>query len=1252
MSVLLQIERELVACNQARFEKVSGLLLGARGIRGISLLGSVEGKDKTRTGVPDIYASNDGRTFIFLACTTITGASAVKTKLLGDIDECTNTEKTGVELKRIDKLFLAFNSNLPPSALQDVADYGLSKNIAIEFLSLSEIALDLQRQYGWIAADELSVALDTGQFLPIDAFVNAYDHGKLATSLDTQFRFRETLVTEGLQALAAPGSVLVIAGPAGTGKTRLALEIARQVLERESTCQVHCVYNKDLPLFDDLNRYFSPPANYFILVDDANRVNGRTHILDLTKQSNDIRTYRFILTVRDYAENEVVRNVQLLGASYQRLSVGPLTRQELNEYLEKEFGITNDLFKSQIWALSHGNARLATMAAKEAVKTNNLATIHDVTDLYELYFSDIADVLKEPENALLKALGILSVLRHIRQRDAETSIRIQEAFGLTKEAFWIAIDRLHDLEFVDLHGHEVAKVSDQVLATFCFYLCFVKHKTLSFEALIRHFEKSALERIQEAVYGACNTMNVDTVRKVIDAPVIAAIEQSPPEQQLRLLKPFWFVDTSLTLRIAHDLILALPDNPVTDDMKWEEKNISFNEDPILSVLAQLRYSVEVDLASAIDLVFLYLTKRPEQSGKILKLLTEAGGFGFDRHSYRNKYAVQRLVADHVVAAAQSPHHSALLIEVANKFLAIEFDSSFCEDRSTVTFCHFGLEDCAEITHIRKTLWGSLKIYFRSGKYTERICFLLLNYARQHCRQPATDILRSDAIELEEWADLLDPSSYLHCIIIHALHRRLHWSGINVFEAVVHRFDCPAFKLRKLVSLDIHERQDSAFDYDAYERLKADRMFARYGSMSENDLLGFIALCQEIRNAKDGNNDDHVLRISVMRLFETIGEKNPQQLSELTRAYLRLGDPLEYGGWSWMPTLLRGIGKARTRAIIEIHQFPGQQAWLLSMYAALGEADIEKEDVEDILGLLENPTMGLPALGVLRRYEKFEPKILPKIVRLVLATRGEQAGSILDSLFSYPGTELEWLRSQFDNDIEILKTAYFTAQGNDRRSSGHFDYDARLFSLILDLAPDFISDYVQYRYANQKWLSEYDENHRDFECLWARNDWPKLLIDLIDAICGNSNDHGIGNYLAAWFPHSGGYMRSTLTGPGEEAVFHLVRNRARDQIAMQTVFRTLCSVDAKQRLAAFREFLSLNKSLEAFKKLPLSSSQMSSTDGSFLTQYRNKIHFIEELKGLLPGMEFIGHRAYLNEEIRSVQASITSEEEREFVGSYL
>ncbi|WGS87699.1 hypothetical protein [Methylomonas sp. UP202] len=1249
MSVFLQIERELQACNQARFEKVSGLLLGARGVKGIALLGSVEGKDKTRTGVPDIYATQDGKTFTFLACTTITGASAVKSKLFDDIGECSNEKKTGISSESIIKLFLAFNSNLQPAILQEIANYGATKNIEVEFLSLSEIALDLQRQYRWIAADKLGIRPDTGQFLPIDAFVKAYDHGKLATPLDTKFHFREPFVAESIEHLTATSSVLIISGPAGTGKTRLALEVAKQVNERDPTCQIHCVYNRDLPLFDDLNNYFSAPGNYLILVDDANRINGRIHILELIKQANDARAYRFILTVRDYAEKEVIRDAKLSTDQLKKLSVGPFSHKELTEYLENEFGILNDAYQIQIWNLSQGNARLATMAAKEAVKHNDLSAIRDVTELYELYFSDIATALNESEKDLFKALGIISVLRHIRQRDEETLINIQNAFGVTKENFWLSIDRLHDLEFVDLHGHEVAKVSDQILATFCFYLCFIKHKALSFENLFLHFEKPALDRIKDAVYAACNTMNAKSVLSVINNPLISAIQLSPPNEQLRLLEPFWFVDRDLTLRIIHERISKLDDLPLPEELTWDDNNFA-DDDSILSVLENFSHAPnEHEVSLAIDLILLYFAKRPENAGRVLKSLTKAGGFGFNRDSHNFGYIIQRMVTEQVIHAAVSSNHEALLIQVAKRFLAFEFDSDYMQDRNTVAICHYGLETCDEIIYIRTKLWAVLKDKFRQHKHDLAISSMLLDYTQQFCRNPIADILKIDSQELLEWSELLSPANYLHCVIIDKLHERLRHSGINLFDPIVGRFNCPAFEFRKLMTTDLQDNSDESLDFQTLEKNRDERIFKRFGYMSKTEIPNFIATCQEIQAANDNGYDNFTTRFCVSRLFEMIGGNNPRQLAELTHAYLELGDPLDFRGWPWIPTLIRGIGKAETKTIIEAHNFPTKSAWLLSLYIALDDCETEPEDIEQILSLLEDDTLEVPLFEVLRRYEKFETNIIPKVISLVLSTRTSCAGYALYCLLSFPGIDRDWLKSKFENDLELLKTAYFAVQRDERSLARYFDHHAKLFNLILDLAPEFISEYVKQRFIGKRWLSEFDENHRDYSCLWQRDDWPDLLIKLSDVIV--AKDRFTQGYLSAWFPHASGQIIPTLSNNIEEAVLYLIQNRACNQEVMRQVFYTLCSTNEKHRLAAFQEFLYINKSLDDFKALPLKSNFMSSKNGDFITQYRSQINFIEQLKQFLNGIDFISHRAYLNEQIRFIQDQVISAEEREFIESY-
>lgn len=1251
MSVLTQIEQELASCNQARFEKIVGVLLKARGISGLTLLGTVTGKDKTKTGIPDIYATKNGDTFEFVACTTITGTSAVKSKLIDDIDECASIEKTGIESSAIHKIHLAFNSKLKPSDLQEIRDYAAGKHLTVEFLPLSDIAFDIQRR-PWIAADELGIKIDSGQLLPIDAFVAQYDQGKLATPLDTQFRFRDQLLADGLQSLGTPGGSLLITGPAGMGKTRLALEVARRLSEQVCDLQVLCIYSKDLPLFEDLQRHFSSQGNYLVLVDDANRVNGRVHVLDLARQADQTRTFRFIFTVRDYAEKEVATDLKHLSVPHRRLSVGPLTRKEIIEYIDKEFGITNDLYQSQIWALSQGNARLATMAAKEAVCTNNLSAISDVTELYELYFSDVANALNKPGSLLLKALGILSVLRNIREHDEGVTLAIQNGFGISKNDFWSSIDQLHDLEFVDLHGHEVAKISDQVLATFCFYLCFIKHRALSFEMLITHFSKQALRRIQEAVYGALNTMDTAAIRKVIDTPLVAAIKQASQDQQLTLVQSFWFVDTALALHIAKNAICAFPDPTGSNEINWNEQE-SYSNDQVLSILGRFSHSSLEDATTAIELALLYLGKRPDHAGKVLKLLTGSGGFGVGRFSQRQRYVLQQLVVRKVIdAASRSELHSELLIQVATTCLDTEFDDTFSEDRHSFTICRVGLENCPEILSLRNELWRELKHLALKGTHNKLFREFLLKYARNHPindHQSEAGILQEDARELGEWIEqLLSPSLLQDCLIIHALHRRFRHRDIDAFEMFANRFRCPSFELLQLIKDSYHEHLDGAeIDYEAYEQMKAGRLYEKYGSITPSELPELIGLCQEIRENSSRHNEDHNLRLRFTQLFQEIGKRNSQQLAALTGAYLALGDPLDFGGWSWIPSLTKAIGKTATRQLIESHTFSSQPLWLLELYSSIDEADIQAEDVNHVLSLIKAPDIGVPRLDTLRRFEKHEPKILPKVVHCVLETRGERAGLILQRLLDHHSDCTDWISHQFADDVALLSTAYLTIQGK-KQNHSHFDYDARLFDLLLNLNPNFIRDYVAYQYSDAKWLSSYEENHRDYKRLWVRSDWPEQLVTLVDAIISSAEYPASESYLEAWFPQTGARMNSTLTDSELAAVLFLIRERATNRIAMQLLFQTVSGINTNQRLAMVRKFLQLNPSFDEFKSLSFSSGTMSSSDGSFLSQYQGQTTFLERVRELLTGMEFIEHRANINERIRSLQHRIMNEEEREFL----
>jgi hypothetical protein len=50
--------------------------------------------------------------------------------------------------------------------------------------------------------------------------------------------------------------LLIITGPAGVGKSRFALECIERFIDQHPAYQPFCVFNKRLPLYEDLKVYF------------------------------------------------------------------------------------------------------------------------------------------------------------------------------------------------------------------------------------------------------------------------------------------------------------------------------------------------------------------------------------------------------------------------------------------------------------------------------------------------------------------------------------------------------------------------------------------------------------------------------------------------------------------------------------------------------------------------------------------------------------------------------------------------------------------------------------------------------------------------------------------------------------------------------------------------------------------------------------------------------------------------------------
>ena len=84
------------------------------------------------------------------------------------------------------------------------------------------------------------------------------------------------------------------------------------------------------------------------------------------------------------------------------------------------------------------------------------------------------------------------------------------AFDISPEDFWNSAQRLHELELVDMYENEIVKISDQVLATYLFYLAYFKERALTFRYSCL-FLSSYRHRLIDAINPILNIFNAEAV---------------------------------------------------------------------------------------------------------------------------------------------------------------------------------------------------------------------------------------------------------------------------------------------------------------------------------------------------------------------------------------------------------------------------------------------------------------------------------------------------------------------------------------------------------------------------------------------------------------------------------------------------------------------------------------------------------------------------------------------------------------------
>ena len=1236
------IVKSLEEIDSALFQKLCDGYIAKMKLGPINSIGSQSGVNKTTPGTPDSYILRPNGMYIFIEYTT--QKESLKAKILEDIGKCLNNNDLEIPREKIEKIIYCHNRRLKGKETEEIIEFCVKKNgVNLELYGIDPISCDLAHMYPDLAEQYLHISWISGEVLLLEEFIKQ----STLMPLNNEFFYREEEILNNCTLLSEK-NILIIRGPQGVGKTRLAIESLIRFQAENPKYEIFCIVNKSMDVTQNIHKIAAYYKNILILLDDANRIDDLEKTLSILIKTSYLEDVKIILTVRDYALNPI-KSTLGIEYDYNEVSVNVFRRKDLYTILKSEsIGRLNEPAIDAILKVSKGNIRIAILAARLLLETNDLRSISEIPKIFDKFFQELFIKIETHENHQLKQVLAIIAFYHKFDSKKFTDFNIYNEIGMNETDFWDCIKNLNQYEIVDLYPMKrLCAISDQLHATYFFYKYIIEEEVISFNVFLKNFVHFGPDKIRDALVPSTQIFGIDTIREKLYSHVVQYWENQgntlPIRDKINFSSSFSFMIPEQILVFINELIDQMSPEPAPIDFSGNIHGITEQIYQLLRTFTGLETNYQ---NSALLLGCKYFYKRPQLAHEFVEFIKYGFGYSYPESQYttEKQFLVIKTLIDE---SSKNSLISEVICNVAPFFLSLYHEYSYAEGR-TFTISHFYLPFNKGIESLHGNIWNfitdlnNIEAFFDTlQKYTK-----LMSYPFERDEELLLKCLLFDIQfifnAIKTFQDDLTISrlkiidSYLYLMDDFKIEH-------EYVELLSKYLDAPIYKQYELISAEEYRRRRRMenWDYKGTIKKQVENINNYLAIIDKEKILVFLENIRTVRVAFKADLYD--TNFGVSEVYKYILNTDLNFFYVVIENLLDDGNTIYLDPRFFMNDIFNLLPEQIDKylEIIRTKEYNQKSVWIISFFSEMPRDIINPKYYRYLIHYFENdfvqPQYYLQ-FDFLLKFEEYKPGTFITLCHKLFNDKERNKCNF--SLLLNPFTEANSIISVlFKDDMNLLEQIWIYMELND----SSVDHSSKVLSLIMENNELFILKILEAHFENDQYYFMHSDN-RDYSFIWSLPNSFQIVDSIAEIIISQSNFVLDMNIIKQFFALSPGMEH--LQNIQTDYLDSRIKNNCKDVKYINLMLVAIKAYHFENAIHFIEIFLRHNTNLNDFKDLHIDFTFYSG-NGTFLEPYTKLLNLWEQILAILTTPELLHHKLYAKSQVESWKKQIERENRKLF-----